>query len=75
MPGVYPIKQLAVDKALILFKGCWVLGNIYPKKQKIFGIKVYNLCYCLRCTYNLRAYIAEQCEDVTADVTSTHGTG
>jgi hypothetical protein len=46
-----------------------VFRQYVPKKQKIFGIKIYNLCYALRYKYDMRAYRGKQHKDATADVT------
>jgi hypothetical protein len=43
------------------------------KKHKISDIKIYNVCYSLRYTYDMRAYTAKKHKDATSDMTPTHG--
>jgi hypothetical protein len=43
------------------------------KKHKIFDIKICNLCYSLRYTYDMMAYIAKKHKDATAALTPMYG--
>jgi hypothetical protein len=69
-----PTEHLAVDKIIVLFKGRVIFKQYIPKKHKLFGIKIYKLCYSKRYIYNMSVYLDKDRKRVTATMTANHAT-
>jgi hypothetical protein len=52
---------------------CLYVNSQYVKETQKFKIKIYNLCYSLRYTYDMRAYTVKKHFNATTDLTPTHG--
>jgi hypothetical protein len=66
--------HLAVDGAVMLYKGRAFFWQYIPKKHKRFGIKIYKLCNSLGSTYDMSAYLGKQWQHATEQIMVTHGT-
>jgi len=62
-----------VEELIVLYKGRVVFQQYSPKKHKIFGIKIYKLCYSVGYTY-MSVYLGKQRQHATGQITATHGT-
>jgi len=69
-----PTEHLVVEEVIMLYKGRIVFRQYSPKKNKRFGIKIYNLCDSLGCTYDMSMYLGKQRQHATAQITAMHGT-
>ena len=67
-----PSEHLAVDEAIVKFKGRVIFRPYIPKKRKQFGIKIYKFCDESGYTYNMRVYLGRDSHSTTDDMPATH---
>jgi hypothetical protein len=69
-----PSKNLAVDEAIVSFKGRVIFKQYIPKKRKRFGIKIFKLCDSTRYTYDMKVYLGKDRQRTAQHLTATHAT-
>jgi len=54
-----PSENLAVNEAIVKFKGRIVFKQYIPKKRKRFGMKMFKMCDSTGYTYDMKVYLGK----------------
>jgi len=67
-----PSEHLAVDEVIVKFKGRVVFKQYILKKRNRFCIKMFKLCDCTGCTYDMNVFLSKDRQRAAQHLTATN---